>query len=702
MKLLKKIRKKLRPKRKTTKKRGTPALESRSAAPKRSGGGEGKHYPSYGSGVKKKRKKKPSWWKIWLLRGMAAGVALLVVLYTWFSWGLPDISNLNTSTKAPSILIKTESGDIIGSFGDVYGDYLHFEEFPRSLVDAVVATEDRNYYQHFGIDPLGLARATFVNVKAGHVVQGGSTITQQVAKNVFLTSERSFTRKIKEMLLALKLERKFSKKEIMSIYLNRVYLGAGSYGVDAASKRYFDKSAREMSLSESAIMAGLLKAPSRFAPTSNPALARERAQVVLSNMEDAGYLTAQQAKRAKDELARTMSGRKRNAQSMQYFSDWVLDQLQDYVGTITEDVVVITTINPEMQALAEKAVAEVMDKEGASHNAGQAALLSMEPDGAIRAMIGGRSYAESQYNRATQSLRQPGSSFKLFVYLAGLEGGLTPDSIVEDQPVGIKIVGGTWRPKNYTNKYLGTITLKEAVTHSVNTVAVQVAQEVGVERVIDVARRLGVSTDMEPLPSIALGATEVSLLELTNAYAHMAANGAIVYPYGIIEIDSVKGQVLYQRQAAGKGGVLRPGVVGMMNEMLMNVITDDGGTGKAARIGRPAAGKTGTTSDYRDAWFMGYTPDLVTGVWVGNDDNTSMKKVTGGMMPAQIWHNYMIAALAKTPAHDLPTDRGGQSALPWQQEQAEQEFPHEPGHLQGGGHKKNVELGPSFWDKLLR
>ncbi len=700
MSLLKTIRKKLRPKKK---KKRAPQGEGRSPQSKGKRGSDLPAYPQYRSGAKKK--KKPARSKRWLIRVGLACVMVLVVLYAWFSWGLPDIEDLNTSTKAPSILIKTVKGDIIGSFGDIYGDYLPFDDFPTSLVDAVMATEDRSFYSHFGIDPIGLLRATFVNVKAGHVVQGGSTITQQVAKNVFLTPERSFGRKIKEMLLALKLEHRFSKKEIMGIYLNRVYLGAGNYGVDAAAHRYFDKSARQLTLSESAIIAGLLKAPSRFAPTSNPKLSRERATVVLSNMEDAGYLTAQQAARAKEELARTMNGRKKAAQSTQYFSDWILDQLQDYVGTITEDVVVITTLNPDMQTMAEKAMTDIMDKEADSHNVGQAALLSMEPSGAIRAMVGGRNYGDSQYNRATQSLRQPGSSFKLFVYLAGLENGLTPDSIVEDQPVGIKVVGGTWRPKNYTNKYLGTISLKEAVTESVNTVAVQVAQEAGFDKVIDVAHRLGLSNDMDPLPSIALGATEVSLMEMTTAYAHMAANGAIVYPYGIEEIDSAKGKVLYQRQISAKGVVIRSGIVGMMNEMLMNVISE--GTGKGANIGRPAAGKTGTTSDYKDAWFMGYTPDLVTGVWVGNDDNTPMKKVTGGMLPAQIWHNYMIAALAGTPAHDLPTSRGdnGNAGLPWQEEQAETQYPqaqdaHERMHEQK--HKGNVDLGHSFWDKLLR
>ncbi|MBY0407134.1 MAG: penicillin-binding protein 1A [Rickettsiales bacterium] len=686
------IRKKLKPKRKkaATKKRGQPTLESRKNTGEKRTKSDMPVYPKYRSGRKPVKKKKRTPWK----RKLAlSGMTLFALFFAWFSWGLPDIDKLNASTKTPSILIKTESGDIIGSFGDIYGDHLKFEDFPESLVDAVMATEDRNFYHHFGVDPIGLARAMFVNVQAGHVVQGGSTITQQLAKNVFLTPERSFTRKIKEVFLALKLEAHFSKKEIMSIYLNRVYLGAGNYGVDAAARRYFDKSARELTLSESAIIAGLLKAPSRFAPTSNPALSRERAMVVLSNMEDAEYLTKQQAEKAKEELARTMKGRKRNAQSMQYFSDWVLDQLPDYVGTIAEDLEVVTTISPEMQAMAEKAVTDIMNKDAEALKASQAALLALTPDGAVRAMIGGRDYAESQYNRATQSLRQPGSSFKLFVYLAGLEAGLRPGSMVEDQPIAIKVAGGTWRPKNYTNKYLGSISLREAVTESVNTVAVQVAQGAGLESVIDVARRLGISSELEPLPSIALGSTEVTLLELTDAYAHLAADGAIVYPYGIIEIRNTKGKVLFKRNASGKGVVLRPGVVHMMNDMLSSVVEE--GTGRAARIGRPVAGKTGTTSDYRDAWFMGYTPDLVAGVWVGNDDNSPMKKVTGGMLPARIWHDFMISALANTPAHALPTatsDEG--AALPW--------LGGEGPVDDGAEGKRGKELGPNFWDTLLR
>jgi penicillin-binding protein 1A len=628
------------------------------------------------------------------------GAIAAIVLLAWFSWGLPSIEELNKFTKAPSILIKAEDGQIIGSSGDIYGDYVPYEQLPVSLIDAVIATEDRNFYYHFGIDPIGLARATAANIAAGRVVQGGSTITQQVAKNVFLTPERSMGRKIREMLLAFKLEWRFTKNEILSIYLNRIYLGAGSYGIDAASKRYFGKPAQEMTLSDSAIIAGLLKAPSRFSPTNSPTLARQRADQVLVNMFDAGYLNKEQSDKAREELTKSMNSGKKNAKSALYFSDWILDQLPEYIANVEEDIIVTTTLRTDWQLMAEKAISEALEKDGEAYKIQQAALLSLTPDGAIRAMIGGKSYGESQFNRATQSLRQPGSSFKLFVYLAGLEAGLTPSSLVEDAPVSIPVHRGTWTPKNYTGRYLGTITLREAVTDSINTVAVQVSEMAGVDRVINVARRLGITSNLDPVPSIALGATEVSLLELTTAYAHLAANGALVTPYGISEITNTDGKLLFRYQPTRTGRALSSGVVGMMNDMLMSVVTS--GTGRGAQFGRPVAGKTGTTSDYKDAWFMGYTPNLITGVWVGNDDNTPMKKVTGGMIPARIWKAFMVEAMANMPVQNIPTQSidTGESPLPWQG--STPEFPQQPSQVIRNEQSGDVKLGPSFWDKLLR
>lgn len=683
------------------KKRKKSKKPSSNGKPSRAKAKTSPHYPSYRSAHKVyhggfKSKLKRFIIKSTIYGTLAVGTALFILSLT-----LPNINDLNKINKAQSILIKSEDGQIIGSFGDIYGEYINYDEFPTSLTDAVVATEDRNFYHHYGVDPLGLLRATYANIKAGHVVQGGSTITQQVAKNVFLSPDRNIIRKLKEMLLAFKLEHRFSKEEILSIYLNRVYLGAGSYGVDAASKRYFDKSARELNLGESAIMAGLLKAPSRYAPSSNPARARKRADQVLVNMEDAGYLTKQQTARARKELENSMKGKKPNSQSTFYFADWIADQLPEYIGNVDDDLVVTTTLKPEWQVIAEKSINDVMDKDSEKLNVSQAALVAMSPDGALRVMIGGRSYAESQYNRTTQSQRQPGSSFKPFVYLAGLENDMTPDTTMEDQPISVRVAGGRWQPQNYNHRYNGTMTLKEALAESINTIAVQISEDVGREKVINMAQRLGISADMQPLPSIALGATEVDLLELTNAYAHLAANGSIVYPYGIVEIRTVHDKLLYKRPAARQGKVLSENVVGMMNEMLMGVITS--GTGRGAQIGRPAAGKTGTTSDYKDAWFVGYTPDLVTGVWVGNDDNEPMKKVTGGTLPASIWHGFMIAALANTPASDLPTDRSFISALPWNDNSPEfserpDETTEDPASKTPA--KKPVELGDSFWRKL--
>lgn len=649
--------------------------------------------PSYRVVRARKEKGFSAWLKRLIFKSAFYGTLIVSLFLGVLTLTLPNIDDLNKVTKAQSVLIKSEDGQIIGSFGDVYGEYITYNEFPKALVAAVIATEDRNFRHHFGIDPIGLLRATIANIKAGRVVQGGSTITQQVAKNVFLTPERTIIRKIKEMLLAFKLEYSFSKDEILAIYLNRVYLGAGSYGVDAAAKRYFDKSARDMNLAESAIMAGLLKAPSRYAPTSNPTLSRKRADQVLINMEDAGYLTKEKSEKARNDLESSMKGRKANSQSTFYFADWVVDQLPEYIGNVDDDLVVITTLEPKWQAVAERVVNDVIGKNSEKLNVSQAAMIAMTPDGALKAMIGGISYADSQYNRSTQSQRQPGSAFKPFVYMAGLEDGMTPDTMMEDAPLSIKVAGGRWQPQNYTHKYSGEMTLKEALAESINTIAVRISEAVGRSQVIAMARRLGISADMKPLPSIALGATEVDLLELTNAYAHLASGGNVVYPYGILEIRTVHDKLLYKRRTEARSSVLNGNIVAMMNEMLAGVITS--GTGRGAQIGRPAAGKTGTTSDYKDAWFIGYTPDLVAGVWVGNDDNEPMKKVTGGTLPASIWHDFMKEALAGTAASELPMDTSIFSNLPWNSNAPDSsERPNETSD------KQDVELGDSFWNKL--
>lgn len=689
MKKIKSYLKKILPRRKR-KKTKKPADSTRSAGTRKK---SSSNLPSYRAARSGTQSGFWSWLKRFILKSVLYGTLAVAIFLGILTLTLPDIDDLNKVTKTRSVLIKSQDGQIIGSFGDVYGEYITYDEFPKTLTAAVIATEDRNFRHHFGVDPWGLARATYANIKAGRVVQGGSTITQQVAKNVFLTPERTFIRKIKEMLLAFKLEHHFSKEEILAIYLNRVYLGAGSYGVDAAAKRYFAKSARELNLAESAIMAGLLKAPSRYAPISNPMLSRKRADQVLVNMEDAGYLTKEQSDRARKDLETSMKGRKANSQSTLYFADWIMDQLPEYIGSADDDLVVTTTLEPKFQVIAEKAMNGTMSKNSEKMNVSQAAMIAMSPDGAIKVMIGGLSYADSQYNRATQSERQPGSSFKPFVYLAGLESGMTPETTMEDAPLSIKVAGGHWQPQNYNHKYNGEMTLKQALAESINTVAVRISEEVGRNQVIAMARRLGISADMQPLPSIALGATEVDLLELTNAYAHLASGGNAVYPYGILEIRTAHDQLLYKRRPEQRNSALNGNIVAMMNEMMMGVITN--GTGRAAQIGRPAAGKTGTTSDYKDAWFIGYTPDLVAGVWVGNDDNEPMNKVTGGTLPATIWHDFMKEALAGTPATELPTERGFFSGLPWNSN-----APDSTERLEETNDKGDIELGDSFWKKL--
>jgi penicillin-binding protein 1A len=635
-----------RKKKKSRRPRGEPKLTGGS------GGGSG---PGGGG---RRRKSRKGWlrrilWRV-VRRLFMPALGLLAAFVAYICYDLPDISTFGeVKKKNPSIIVKAEDGTVLGSIGDVYGDYVPYKEIPKSLIDAVVATEDRNFFHHFGIDPWGLLRAIWVDLRTRRMAQGGSTITQQLAKNIFLTPDRKLKRKLQEMVLALELEHRYSKQQILGMYLNRVYMGAGSFGVDAASRRYFNHSVREVTLPEAAIIAGLLKAPTHYSPTNNPDISEERATQVLINMVSAGYLTQAQADAAAAQLGDDdATYRDSHGFGAYYFNDWVVSQLPEYVGEITSDLVVTTTLYPAWQNAAEDAVDKVMGEKGKANKASQAALLAMAPDGAIRAMVGGRNYRTSQFNRATQALRQPGSSFKLFVYLAALEAGFTPGSEMVDQPINV----GRWHPHNYTGKYLGRISLREALAESVNSVAVQLSEAVGRGKVVEMAQRLGITSPMEADPSIALGTNEVTLFDMTKAYAHLAAGGGSVFPYAIKKIALADGHVVFERRSAGGGEVLRPGVVGMMNNMLMAVTTM--GTGRGAQFGRPIAGKTGTTSDYRDALFIGFTPQLVAGVWVGNDDTSPMKKVTGGTLPASIWREFMSAALKGTPVADIPNQPG--------------------------------------------
>ena len=587
-------------------------------------------------------------WSIrWMITlGIWMMVALLGVV-AYYGYDLPDVGNFAALTRRPSVTLVGADGQGFATFGDLYYDVVPLNEMPPYLPRAVIATEDRRFYEHFGIDPLGIARAIFEDLRAHKLRQGGSTITQQLAKNLFLTSERSIKRKVQEVMLAVWLERKFTKDQILTIYLNRVYLGNGAYGVEAAARKYFNKSAREVTLYEAAVLAGLLKAPSKFNPTHDPDLTAQRAGQVLASMVDAGYLTPDKAANAARERS-ALKPASVAAWRGRYFADWAMDQVRDLLGYIDRDIVVKTTLDPTLQRFAEDAVNETLEKEGEKLDIEQGALVALGRDGEIKALVGGRDYRQSQFNRATQALRQPGSSFKPFVYLAGLESGYDEDSVFDDAPITI----GGWSPNNYNDKYYGRVTLKEAFARSLNSVAAQLAEKAGVGHVIEVAHRLGITSELRKDASIALGTSEVSLLELTSAYGGFADGGKGVWPYGILEIDDRDGHVLYRRAGSGPGQLMTPRQAATMVDMMSAVMTM--GTGKAAAIGRPAGGKTGTTQDYRDAWFIGFTPDLVAGVWVGNDDRSPMKKVTGGGPPAQNWRNFMAAALKDTTPHDFP------------------------------------------------
>jgi penicillin-binding protein 1A len=583
------------------------------------------------------------WGLLLVLWGMIAAAGTV----GYFVLTLPPTNDLSAAERRPSITLLGADGRLIATYGDLFGEPLKLKDLPPYLPEAVIATEDRRFYHHFGVDPIGLVRAAYINFRAGHVVQGGSTITQQLAKNLFLNPERTLTRKIQEALLALWLEHKFTKQQLLEIYLNRVYLGAGTYGVDAAAHRYFDKSARQVTLYEAAVIAGLLKAPTRFSPARDRDQAAKRTEQVLANMVEAGYITAAQAASAEQQRTRlAVAGRVRPGN--RYFADWVYEQTASFVQPDGRDLVVITTLDPKLQAAAEAAIEATLTRDGEKAGVEQAALVAMSPDGAVRALVGGRDYGESQFNRATQALRQPGSAFKPFVYLAALEHGMTPYDRFIDQPIRI----GNWQPHNYEGKYLGEVTAADALAQSINTVAAQVLQRAGIDNVINAAHRLGITSDLTRDASLALGTSEVTLLDLTTAYCAFASGGRGALPYGILEIRDKSGNSLYKRSGDGGGRVIAPEIDGEMNQMLAGVIAR--GTGRAAALDRPAAGKTGTTQDFRDAWFVGFTADLVAGVWFGNDDNTPMRHVTGGTLPAKTWHAFMVAATQGMPVRPLP------------------------------------------------
>ena len=589
---------------------------------------------------------------LWL--GLAIGALIF-----YYALDLPDTDDLWKTGSQPELSIYARDDGLVARRGRRGGRPMRFDDFPPHLVEAVIAIEDRRFFSHFGLDPRGLLRALAVNMRQGRLAQGGSTLTQQLAKNVFLTPERSFKRKVQELLLAFWLEAHFSKQDILALYLNRVYFGSGAYGVQAAAETYFSRPVQNLTRVEAAMLAGLLKAPSRYAPTRDPAAAARRARIVIAAMQDAGFINA--------ELAAEMAGQdiiitNRSTDGAHYAVDWTLDQLPDFVGRPRADLDVMTTLDRPMQLAAERAINRVLAAKGEARQAGQAAMVVMTPDGAIRAMVGGRAYGKSQFNRAVQARRQPGSAFKPVVYLAALENGLAAGDVFDDAPLSIN----GWSPKNYDGRYRGAVTAGEAMAHSLNTVAVQISEQTGRDKVIDMARRLGLSGRLRAHPSLALGTFEVSLLQLTAAYAHFANGGQQVVPHIIQAVISASGQSLYDRLAPVALPVVDGRHIGVLNNMLRAVMTI--GTGRAARLdGIALAGKTGTSQNWRDAWFIGYSGALVVGVWVGNDDGAAMARVSGGGLPAEIFAAFMaeqkeLAASVALPEVALPKS-GGIGAL---------------------------------------
>src|SRR5882757_7077124 len=583
--------------------------------------------------------------------GLWAGIAVAGVV-VWVGAHLPAIQSLEIPKRPPTIQITGLDGSVLATRGEMAGSNVSLKDLPPYLPKAFIAIEDRRFYSHYGVAPLGIARAAVANVMHRGVSQGGSTLTQQLAKNLFLTQERTMQRKLQEVELALWLERKHSKAEILELYLNRVYFGSGAYGVEAAAQRYFGKSAKNVTLAEAAMLAGLVKSPSRLAPNRNPEGAEKRAQTVLTAMADAKFITEPQAQVAIGHPSYNVKAL--GAGTVNYVADWIGEVLDDLVGQIDQNIVVETSIDPKLQAIAEASIIDELAAKSIKFNVSQGALVAMTPDGAVRAMVGGRNYADSQYNRAVTAKRQPGSAFKPFVFLTAIEAGLTPETIRQDAPLDVK----GWKPENYSHEYFGAVTLTQALALSLNTVAVRLGLEVGAKNVVRTAHRLGISSKLEANASIALGTSEVSLTELVGAYAPFANGGQGVSPHVVTKIRTAEGKVLYDRPADQLGQVIEPRNVAAMNTMMQETLLS-GTAHKAELPGWMAAGKTGTSQDFRDAWFIGYTANLVTGVWLGNDDNAPTRKATGGGLPVEVWTSFMRAAHQGVPVAGLPGLQAG-------------------------------------------
>ena len=554
---------------------------------------------------------------------------------------LPGFDELKRSPNGQSVEIRGADNSVLVTLGPSYGEWLPFARIPKTMTAAMIAVEDRRFYYHPGVDPVGIARSLNSNFSRG-TKQGASTITQQLARNVFLTSNQTYGRKIREAVLALAIERKFTKEAILELYLNRVYFGGGAYGVDAAARKFFGHPAESLSLEEAAIIAGLVKAPSRYAPSADPVAARGRAATVIATMAESGAVTPAEAAAAN--LSGLRFAPQEHASGVRYFTDWVLSQVETLSDETVEPLSVSTTLDPAGQRFAEAAIASETP-------AGvQGAIVAMARDGAVKAMVGGRDYVASNYNRAVAARRQPGSSWKLFDYVAAIEDGVGPDDTIADAPITID----GWTPKNFSHSFAGTVTVRQAFAQSLNTVAVRLAQRVGFDAVADVARRFGITTPIDRRPAMALGASDVTLLELTGAYAAIANQGVEARPYAITRIATASGKILYSREAQSPRVLVAPYVAAKMTDLLKAAV--ETGSGRNAQIGRPLAGKTGTTTSNKDGWFIGFTNELTAGVWMGRDDARTVGGLQGGRAPARAFAAYMARAVGGTPPAPLTTD----------------------------------------------
>ncbi|CCB63252.1 transglycosylase domain-containing protein [Hyphomicrobium sp. MC1] len=586
--------------------------------------------------------------------GAVLGTGLLMLTFAfmmvYYTVVFPDPLALRASGHAPLIRILARDGTVLAVRGAPH-EYIPLEKMAKALPAAVVATEDRRFFDHYGVDPAGMLRAMFANLRAGRFAQGGSTLTQQLAKNLFLTQDRTLSRKIAELGLALWLEVRLTKPEILELYLNQVYFGSGAYGVEAASERYLNKPASELTIPEAAMIAGLLKAPSKYSPSASPGAARARARVVITKMFDAGFISEAQETQA---LAQTLVFNEQKieqtAADAGYVVDWVLDQLPAAVSEDEQaDLIVETTVDKNLQRRAQETVADTLARKGEAYGASQAAMTLLDGSGGVRVMVGGRDYAGSQFNRVIRGKRQPGSAFKPFIYLAALNKGMSPDTIVNDAPITI----GGWSPKNDDGKYAGPVPIRRAIAQSINTVAVRLNQAIGRGTAVDLAQRLGIKSELHDGPSLALGTSEVTLLEMAGAYAAFSNGGYVVTPHVITRITTSRGRVLYEYEPPQNARIPEADRIGALNDIL-NAAVDYGTGRRAALPDRPAAGKTGTTQDFRDAWFMGYTAQFAAGVWVGNDNGKSMNRATGGSLPAEIWRQVMRVADEGLPPLLLP------------------------------------------------